>query len=308
MTTHTDKLIDTLAQTWSSSGGNAAWILAGSYRDGLLHVADSAARKALSIGPGASHPDFLLLSPPIEDEKVQPIGIDQIRGFISALTLTSTGAGTRIAIIDQADRMTVQAANALLKTLEEPPAGMRVVLLTARPQDLPATIRSRTGLITVPMPDQESAIPLVAAAPADARILLDLADGDPTMANDLAKVGAADHWKALLQQLNSAKPFDRARLVRFSESIAQAWPLARHLLLTLIDRATLFKLGVIELADAEANACRLLAANGLKGLQLAHSLVLRVSTDTDTRHLDTRYAAYRLAVALGHATTPRRAP
>lgn len=97
------------------------------------------------------HPDVLWLRP-IEDSK--EIKIDQIRELASSLSLTSHGGGRKVAVISPADRLNRNAANALLKTLEEPPGDALLILLGGDPSRVPATVRSRClrlALATPPM-------------------------------------------------------------------------------------------------------------------------------------------------------------
>ncbi len=70
-------------------------------------------------------------------------GIDEIRQLRDAINLTPSGAGFKVYIIDEVHMLTTEAFNALLKTLEEPPAHAVFVLATTDPQKVPATIKSR---------------------------------------------------------------------------------------------------------------------------------------------------------------------
>ena len=94
-----------------------------------------------------AHPDVLLIEPEIIEEKEkkreQEIGIDKIRDVQRQLSLFSFRGGYKVVIIDFADRMTRQAANALLKTLEEPSAKTIFILISAAPRNLLPTIVSR---------------------------------------------------------------------------------------------------------------------------------------------------------------------
>lgn len=86
------------------------------------------------------------------DEDRVKIAIDQVRDMRVGISLKA-GEGVRRAIlIEPADRCTPDAANALLKSLEEPPAGVTFLLATTAPARLPATIRSRCQTIRVPSP------------------------------------------------------------------------------------------------------------------------------------------------------------
>jgi DNA polymerase-3 subunit delta' len=71
------------------------------------------------------------------------IRICQVRRLERALSLTPYEGGWRVVIIDPADALTTEAANAFLKTLEEPPGGTVLVLVTSREERLPETVRSR---------------------------------------------------------------------------------------------------------------------------------------------------------------------
>lgn len=85
-----------------------------------------------------SHPDFHLLQPDGESIK-----IEQIRSLQPQLTLRSFAGRGKVCLIDSAELMTREAANALLKTLEEPAAGTLIILVSSRPETLLETIRSR---------------------------------------------------------------------------------------------------------------------------------------------------------------------
>ena len=100
------------------------------------------------------HADLRRVSP-AEDK--QTIGVDQIRGLVADLNLTSYEGTGKVAIIEPADAMTTNAANSLLKTLEEPPGNALLILVADRIGRLPATIFSRCQRLSVPVPGQEQA-------------------------------------------------------------------------------------------------------------------------------------------------------
>ena len=93
-----------------------------------------------------NHPDILWVRP---ESKLRTIMIDQIRDVLHAVNLKPTDAAWKAAILVAAERMNVQAANAFLKTLEEPPARSLLILLSTEPQRLLETIRSRCLRLTV---------------------------------------------------------------------------------------------------------------------------------------------------------------
>ncbi len=90
------------------------------------------------------HPDFLTLSP---EPKKQTISIEQIRLIQETLVFAPYEGKRRVVIIEPADRLGPEAANALLLTLEAPPAHTIFILVTATPYALLNTIRSRCQVI-----------------------------------------------------------------------------------------------------------------------------------------------------------------
>jgi len=85
-------------------------------------------------------------------EDKHTIGIDQVRELVAELSLTSYEGGGKVAVIEPADAMTTNAANSLLKTLEEPPGDTLLVLVVDRAGRLPATIASRCQRLSVRAP------------------------------------------------------------------------------------------------------------------------------------------------------------
>jgi len=99
---------------------------------------------------GGAHPDYFELQPE-EDSEVIKVG--QVRNLIDKLNLTTSISARKVACIHPADCMNSAAANALLKSLEEP-AGITVLILVSdNPGRLPVTIRSRCQTISVAQPD-----------------------------------------------------------------------------------------------------------------------------------------------------------
>lgn len=86
------------------------------------------------------------------------IKIDDMRTVLSALGQHALEEGNRVIVIEDAGRMTPQAQNALLKSLEEPEAGTFFILTAVSPKELLPTIRSRTNKLHIPLWDQASLI------------------------------------------------------------------------------------------------------------------------------------------------------
>ncbi len=90
----------------------------------------------------ATYPDVLIIEP--EQEKTNPqIKIDRIREIEHHMIYRPLLSTHKVCLIDDADRLTPNAANAFLKTLEDPPDHSLFILVTSQPYRLPATVRSR---------------------------------------------------------------------------------------------------------------------------------------------------------------------
>jgi DNA polymerase III subunit delta' len=97
----------------------------------------------------AQHPDFIEVHP-LEDSKY--IRIEQVRELSEQLVLTAHAGGATVALLSPADSMNANASNALLKSLEEPRSGVTLILVSATPSRMPATILSRCLRLRVAAP------------------------------------------------------------------------------------------------------------------------------------------------------------
>ncbi len=107
-----------------------------------------------------SHGDFRQIGIELNEKTGKlktAIGVDQIRAMSEWLGLSSQLGGVRVVVIETAHRLNVQAANALLKTLEEPMPGRYLILVTDQSKALPITVRSRCQRLDVPMPSAQQA-------------------------------------------------------------------------------------------------------------------------------------------------------
>lgn len=144
-----------------------AWLLAGKSGLGKRDFAMAAARELVAEPgvpqPAGDHPDIIVLTYGPRDDKAEKaqadgkpfdlarsIRIKQIRAMQRRLITRPTLGSRRAIIIDPADDMEKAAANALLKSLEEPPAGTFFLLVTHRPARLLPTIRSRCRTLRFP--------------------------------------------------------------------------------------------------------------------------------------------------------------
>jgi DNA polymerase III delta prime subunit len=100
-----------------------------------------------SLAMRGAHPDLIELAPP---EKKQRIGIDQVREVIRFAQFSPVQAKRKVCLIPRAETLTPEAANALLKIMEEPPRDLAFVVLAEHPSDMLPTIVSRCRMVRIP--------------------------------------------------------------------------------------------------------------------------------------------------------------
>ena len=110
-----------------------------------------------------SHPDFYELTPEIPEgeavgRKLLQIKIDAVRGIVDGIHLTSVRGGLRVVLVHPAEGMNLQAANSLLKVLEEPPDHVVFLLVTHARDKLLPTIKSRCRQMVLPPPSHSQAL------------------------------------------------------------------------------------------------------------------------------------------------------
>ncbi len=146
-----------------------------------------------------THPDLFILR---AQEAGKAIKVDDVRDLSKKLNLTSQFGGYRIAIIVDAHDMNINAANGLLKTLEEPPADALLMLVSSSPQKLPITIRSRCQAITFAPPEKSVALQWLHDNQVQrAEELLNFAHGAPLLAMNLQQNEMLDQHKKLISAL-----------------------------------------------------------------------------------------------------------
>ncbi|MDM4765167.1 DNA polymerase III subunit delta' [Pelomonas sp. SE-A7] len=184
-----------------------------------------------------THPDFQLLVPEalreglgLADEagegetkasKTKPsreIKIDAVRATLAFAQATSARGQAKVVVIYPAEALNTVAANALLKTLEEPSGLLRFVLASDEPQALLPTIRSRCQALSLALPAREQAVSWLAGQGVEqAEVLLRAAGGRPNLAQGWAQDGlSAAAWLALPK-----------RLARGEVSAISDWPVPR---------------------------------------------------------------------------------
>lgn len=205
----------------------------------LLCEAPDPARKPCGACEGCrwfaagSHPDFRRLEPEAlaaepmgEPEEGEPaakrgkpsieIKVEQVRELAAFLNVGSHRGRFRVALVHPAEDMNANAANAMLKGLEEPPAGAVFILVSHRPARLLPTIRSRCVALPVPIPPRDAALKWLSVQGAkDAARWLAYAGGAPLRALDYA--AEAEVLDRLLKQ--PAPVSDREDLERLAEAL-----------------------------------------------------------------------------------------
>ena len=210
------------------------WFVAGSHPDFRRIEPESMARKSEQTdGEDLPEPPSRIAKPSSE------IKIEQIRALDGFLNLRSHRGRRRLALIHPAENMNASAANALLKSLEEPPGSAVFVLVSHRPARLLATVRSRCLALPVPVPDGSSAIAWLASQGIEGPDRwLAYASGAPLLALELAQ--EAGQAPARLRKALEARDLDTLRAVNDRESLEA---LAEALQKYALDRAFASYLG-----------------------------------------------------------------
>ncbi|MNZ48705.1 DNA polymerase III subunit delta' [compost metagenome] len=150
--------------------------------------------KACQLLAASTHPDYFLLEP---EEPEKPIKIDQVRELVEFVVQTAQLGGRKVVLVEPAEAMNINAANALLKSLEEPSGDTVLLLISHQPSRLLPTIKSRCQQQACPVPSAaQSQAWLVGAFPEESaeslEELLVLAGGSPLTAQRLHGQGVRE--------------------------------------------------------------------------------------------------------------------
>jgi len=198
------------------------------------------ARRLLAL----SEPRLFLLRRPFDDKTERfknDITVDEVRRMKSFFALSAADGGRRVALVDCLDEMNPSAANALLKLLEEPPAGVTFLLITHQPARLLPTIRSRCRELRLsPLLADDLSDALTAAggdvAPQDRIALAQLAGGSVGRAFELTNLDGLRLYQSLVDLLGSLPRLDRPRTQAMAEAAAGKGAEAQFdLIIALID-------------------------------------------------------------------------
>lgn len=168
------------------------------------------------------------------------ISVEDVRELAGFFQLSAADGGRRVVIVDSADDMNPQAANALLKMLEEPPARATLLLISHQPSALLPTIRSRCRVLRLnPLGPDDMGRALEQAGINQGQstgALAELSLGSVGAAVRLSQLDGLQTYSELLALLGSLPQFDRARAVKLAETAAARGAEAkRDLLFDLLD-------------------------------------------------------------------------
>ena len=176
--------------------------------------------KACQLLAAGTHPDHYVLEP---EEADKPIKIDQVRDLVGFVVQTAQLGGRKVVLLEPAEAMNLNAANALLKSLEEPSGDTVLLLISHQPSRLLPTIKSRCVQQACPLPDhKQSLVWLRQSLPeldADTlEALLALAAGSPLAAQRLHAQGVLDQRALVVEGVK--------KLIKRQQSpsqLAEAW-------------------------------------------------------------------------------------
>lgn len=178
---------------------------------------------------GLGHPDLMLLRRPA-DEKTKKlktvIPVEEVRRTTGFFGKSAGAGGWRVAIVDSADEMNANAANALLKNLEEPPSRSLFILISHQPGRLLPTIRSRCRKLTLEPLSPQAIDALLARhapglSPEDAAIASALAEGSAGRALSIAAAGGIALYRQMLDVLAPLPRLNIKAVHGFADAVAK---------------------------------------------------------------------------------------
>lgn len=212
----------------------ARYLLAGQGEVGLfggapegLDVAADAPGRALI--DARSHPDLFHLRRTLNPDTGRiraEIAVDDVRDLRAFMHMTPAMGEARVAIVDSADEMNRNSANAVLKILEEPPPNAVLLIVAHAPGRLLPTIRSRCRRLALQPLDDDTVVKLLGdyapdTKPDEKRALARLAEGSIGRALELARAGSLDLYREMVDVLATLPDLDMPRLHGFAERFAR---------------------------------------------------------------------------------------
>jgi len=214
----------------------ARFVLAGAggggglFADGPTSLAVDPRHPVFRLVASGGHPDLRTVTRSINQRTGKlrsEIVIDDVRDAVAFLRLTPAEGGWRVVIVDGAEDMNRNAANALLKILEEPPPRAVLLLVSHAPGRLLPTVRSRCRRLGLrPLPDEavaryvERELPEVPAA--DRLLLVRLSAGSIGRAATLADSGGLEQYRDLVALLMTLPRLDGTALQRMADRLGRS--------------------------------------------------------------------------------------
>lgn len=202
--------------------GSGKYLLAENFGKTLLCMEKGefacGACKACQLFAAGSHPDYVTIG---LEEKSRQIKVDQIRAVVDFVSKTAQMGGMKVVVIEPAETMNINAANALLKCLEEPSGDTVIILVSHAPSRLLPTIRSRCQNIAMPKPSAAQADQWLATFVSnmqERQQLLLLANGNPLLALEYQQQEVLDLYRKMIDQLIGLKA-GNASLIRQAEEL-----------------------------------------------------------------------------------------
>jgi DNA polymerase-3 subunit delta' len=252
-----------------------------------------------------SHPDLFHLRRTLNPDTGRiraEIAVDDVRDLGAFMHMTPALGPWRVAIVDSADEMNRNSANAVLKILEEPPPNAVLLIVTHAPGRLLPTIRSRCRRLALQALDDEIVVRLLgdyapALKPEEATVLARLSDGSIGSALELAGAGSLDLYREMVDVLATLPQLDMVRLHGFAERFARrgeeanaAWRSLNYLfdgwLKGLVRRAAVGGEAAAIVPAEQGLQARLLAAASLDRWMEAWEKVAHLLSRADAVNLD----------------------
>lgn len=251
-----DQAVQTILHTWSTGRVPHAWLITGprgigkatlAYRFARLALSDAGTEEGLFGATAASldmdpvspvfrqiaagaHPDLLVLEPGYDEKKDRlrtEIIVDDVRRAVEFMHLKPALGGWRVVLVDSADEMNRNGANALLKILEEPPRDALLLLVSHAPGSLLPTIRSRCRRLELSPLSDAAMAELIhhyrpELDPAEIARLTEIAGGSIGRALAVARAGGLELCAELNRQLAAMPALPMAEIHAFAEKVGQS--------------------------------------------------------------------------------------
>jgi len=280
-------------------GGGGADLFGGAPTTLDLDAASPIFRQVASGG----HPDLLTIERGYDEKRERlrtEIVVDDVRALGAFLHLRAAAGGWRVVVVDSADHLNRNAANALLKILEEPPRQALILMVCHTPGRLLPTIRSRCRRLPLTQLDDHAMVELLTrmcpqVTDADRPLLLGMAEGSIGRALDIVDGGGIELYRAIIGQLLQLPNLDTAAVHAMAERLGhkdagELFRLANELVLGWLGRMVRAKStgqGGTDLIEGET--ARIAALAGRRSLDQWLALwekIARLFARTESANLD----------------------